>query len=186
MTNTRTILQTKATESFSPKSVTLFTAGWSPTALVLTLVQVLVSHSINLNLNSSGPTLSVMLAEKGHRMEIYDAIYAPDESIWKKQFDFITCSEVVEHLINPHEEIVKLWSCLKPGGHLPKLSNLTLKRRYFGNHDAVVGGKAKIPSVALQGRPYAHLLFFVTCVSMAFKGNPWKIRIFATWCYHIT
>lgn len=66
----------------------------------------------------SGPTpvMQMMLEEKGHRISIYDAFYASDETVFKKQYDFITASEVVEHLHHPMEELDRLWSCLSPDG----------------------------------------------------------------------
>jgi len=48
-----------------------------------------------------GPTLSVMFEEAGHTMTLYDRFYAPDETVFNKEYDFITTSEVVEHLSDP-------------------------------------------------------------------------------------
>ena len=63
-----------------------------------------------------GPTLSKMFEEVGHSMTIYDHFYARDPSVLEKQYDFITATEVVEHLHNPKKELDRLWACLKPGG----------------------------------------------------------------------
>jgi len=38
--------------------------------------------------------------------------------VFEKSYDFITTTEVIEHLHNPYEEILKLWKCLKPSGVL--------------------------------------------------------------------
>ena len=65
-----------------------------------------------------GPTLSVMFQEAGHLMEIYDPFYAPDHGVLGRKYDFITASEVVEHLHDPRAELDRLWGCLKPGGLL--------------------------------------------------------------------
>jgi hypothetical protein len=65
-----------------------------------------------------GPTLSVMFEESGHKMAIYDPIYAPDPSSLARQFDFVTASEVVEHFRSPADDLHRLWSCVKPGGLL--------------------------------------------------------------------
>ena len=65
-----------------------------------------------------GPTLNIMFEEQGHQMNIYDPFYADDESVFDETYDFITATEVVEHLFNPREELDRLWSCLRPGGHL--------------------------------------------------------------------
>jgi hypothetical protein len=65
-----------------------------------------------------GPTLSLMFEEQGHAMCIYDPFYAPDNSIFERRYDFITATEVVEHLHRPGFELDRLWSLLHPGGLL--------------------------------------------------------------------
>lgn len=65
-----------------------------------------------------GPALVSMLEEAGHTMEMYDLYYYPDGSVLQKQYDFVTATEVVEHLADPLGVIDKLWSLLKPGGVL--------------------------------------------------------------------
>lgn len=78
-----------------------------------------------------GPTLSVMFEEAGHIMDIYDPIYAPDKNVLKKQYDFVTASEVVEHLHNPAFELDLLWSILKPGGWFGIMTKLALDKEAF-------------------------------------------------------
>jgi cyclopropane fatty-acyl-phospholipid synthase-like methyltransferase len=65
-----------------------------------------------------GPTLNIMFEEQGHQMQIYDPFYADDESVFEETYDFITATEVVEHLFNPKEEFIRLWKCLRTGGFL--------------------------------------------------------------------
>lgn len=65
-----------------------------------------------------GPTLSVMLSEAGFPTAIYDPFYAPNPSVWEREYDFITASEVVEHLHRPMIDLQRLWNALKPGGWL--------------------------------------------------------------------
>lgn len=65
-----------------------------------------------------GPTLSIMLAEQGYRMAIHDPYYAPDRSVLAHRYDFITATEVFEHLAHPPREIERLIGCLRPGGWL--------------------------------------------------------------------
>ncbi|MCP4539370.1 MAG: class I SAM-dependent methyltransferase [Chloroflexi bacterium] len=78
-----------------------------------------------------GPTLSVMFKEIGHSMAIYDYYYAKDETVWEEQYDFITASEVVEHLRKPGEELERLWACLKINGLLGLMTKLVLDRQAF-------------------------------------------------------
>ncbi|TDO01488.1 class I SAM-dependent methyltransferase [Halomonas ventosae] len=65
-----------------------------------------------------GPTLSVMFEEAGHPMAIYDPFYAPDVSVLEQSYDFITASEVAEHLFAPGRELARLADLLSVGGWL--------------------------------------------------------------------
>jgi hypothetical protein len=65
-----------------------------------------------------GPTLSVMFEEQGCRMDLYDPYYAPDEAVFTRQYDFVTATEVVEHLYQPAKELDRLWSLIRLGGWL--------------------------------------------------------------------
>ena len=78
-----------------------------------------------------GPTLSVLFGEAGHDMGLYDTYYAPDPAAWTRQYDFITASEVVEHLRRPGMELARLWAHLKPGGILGLMTKLVLDRTAF-------------------------------------------------------
>lgn len=80
-----------------------------------------------------GPTLSVMFEEAGHSMEIYDPFYAPDLTLLKQKYDFITATEVVEHLHRPRQELDRLWSCLKPNGTLGIMTKRVIDREAFSN-----------------------------------------------------
>jgi Methyltransferase domain len=82
-------------------------------------------HSSGLDFGSGpGPTLSVMLAEAGHLVRLFDPFYALDTAVFDEQYDFITASEVVEHLHDPAFELQRLWDCLKPGGLLGVMTSL--------------------------------------------------------------
>lgn len=78
-----------------------------------------------------GPTLSVMFEEAGHSMELFDVFFANDPSVFNKQYDFITATEVLEHLHRPIEELERLWGCLKPGGWLGVMTKLARGREDF-------------------------------------------------------
>jgi 2-polyprenyl-3-methyl-5-hydroxy-6-metoxy-1,4-benzoquinol methylase len=78
-----------------------------------------------------GPTLSLMLAEAGHRVDHYDAFYADDRAVFGRRYDFITATEVVEHLHAPGEELQRLWDMLKPGGVLGLMTKLVIDAEAF-------------------------------------------------------
>ena len=89
-----------------------------------------ISHGLDFG-SGPGPTLSVMFEEAGHQMSLFDLFYAPDTQTLQKQYDFITASEVVEHLHNPAAEFALLWSVLKPGGWLGIMTKLALDKSAF-------------------------------------------------------
>ncbi len=78
-----------------------------------------------------GPTLSIMFEEAGHSMDIYDHFYAPNSAILDTQYDFITATEVVEHLYQPRQALDRLWAMLKPGGILGIMTQLVPNQEAF-------------------------------------------------------
>lgn len=89
-------------------------------------------HSQGLDFGSGpGPTLSVMFEEAGHKMSLFDPFYAADKGVLTKQYEFITASEVVEHLHDPARDLSLLWSLLKPGGCLGLMTKLALDKEAF-------------------------------------------------------
>jgi SAM-dependent methyltransferase len=79
----------------------------------------LAPHSNGLDFGSGpGPALPAMFREAGHRVTLYDPHYAPDNLVLADPYDFITLSEVAEHLAAPGVALDKLWQCLNPGGWL--------------------------------------------------------------------
>jgi len=78
-----------------------------------------------------GPTLSKMFEECGHRVNIFDSFYHHDQSVFELQYDFITATEVIEHLFHPLFELNRLWNCLKPGGYLGIMTKRPPGKRGF-------------------------------------------------------
>lgn len=72
-----------------------------------------------------GPTLSVMFEEAGHPMALYDPFYAPERGVLAANYDFITATEVVEHLAAPGRELASLVATLRPGGWLGLMTKRT-------------------------------------------------------------
>ncbi|SOB76333.1 Methyltransferase domain-containing protein [Marinobacter sp. LV10R510-11A] len=65
-----------------------------------------------------GPALAEMLRESRMDVALYDPFYYPEQSALSRQYDFITCTEVVEHLHRPAKVFNQLDGLLKPGGWL--------------------------------------------------------------------
>jgi len=79
-----------------------------------------------------GPTLSVMLEEIGHTVSLYDPFYASDAHALKIQYDFVTASEVLEHVRKPRETLDTLWGCVRPGGLLGIMTKQFQNLNMFG------------------------------------------------------
>lgn len=71
-----------------------------------------------------GPALSIMLREAGMAMADYDPCYAPDATLLAAQYDFVTCTEVVEHFRDPLAGWTQLASLVRPGGWLGVMTQL--------------------------------------------------------------
>jgi len=102
--------------------------------LVTPLLARLPNKSCGLDFGSGpGPTLSVMLEDQGHSMNVYDLYYARDEAVLGQSYDFITSTEVVEHLANPKLELERLWSLIEPGGYLGLMTKLVADQKSFSS-----------------------------------------------------
>ncbi|MGE0267524.1 MAG: methyltransferase domain-containing protein [Candidatus Omnitrophota bacterium] len=71
-----------------------------------------------------GPTVSVLLENKGFRMTNYDPVYFPDKNVLDKKYDFMTVTEVVEHFYNPRQEWLTFDRMLKPGSPIGLMTYL--------------------------------------------------------------
>ncbi len=71
-----------------------------------------------------GPTLYLLLQQGGHRVNNYDPYFAPDQTLLKRQYDFICSTEAIEHFYQPAVEW-QLWlDLLKPSGWLGLMTRL--------------------------------------------------------------
>ena len=80
----------------------------------------------------AAPALAAMLAEAGCEMALYDPQFAPDASVFEHSWDFITATEVLEHLHQPAVELERLWSLLRPGGWLAVMTRRVPELAEFG------------------------------------------------------
>lgn len=79
----------------------------------------LLPHSNGLDFGCGpGPALAAMLEEAGHQVALHDVFFHPNPEALEDKYDFITATEVLEHLQRPGDELEQLWQCLKPGGWL--------------------------------------------------------------------
>lgn len=80
-----------------------------------------------------GPTLSVMLEEMGYNMAIYDPYFAHEPTALERQYDFVTCTEAIEHFYTPAKEWGQLLDMVKPGGWLGLMTKLARDLDAFVN-----------------------------------------------------
>ncbi|MCP5171508.1 MAG: class I SAM-dependent methyltransferase [Pseudomonadales bacterium] len=102
--------------------------------LYLPMLELLPKNSLGLDFGSGpGPTLSIMFEEAGHRMALFDIFYAQDKTVLTRCYDFITATEVVEHLARPADIFTRLWGILKPGGWLGIMTKRVQNRAAFAH-----------------------------------------------------
>ncbi len=78
-----------------------------------------------------GPALAKMLEESGHTVSLFDPIFENEVSVLEKVYDFVTATEVVEHLHNPREEFRQISSLLRPGGILALMTRFRPAKESF-------------------------------------------------------
>ena len=71
-----------------------------------------------------GPALAAMIEEDGYTAALYDPIFHPDKSVLAHTYDFITCTETVEHFGTPRADFLRLHELLAPGGYLGIMTDI--------------------------------------------------------------
>ena len=80
-----------------------------------------------------GPLLAKMFREKGYEMNIFDLYYHYKPSVLAFHYDFVTMTEVIEHLKRPFEILVKLKSLLSEGGAIGIMTKLAKEESAFAS-----------------------------------------------------
>ncbi|MBS3963781.1 MAG: class I SAM-dependent methyltransferase [Methylomonas sp.] len=78
-----------------------------------------------------GPLLANMLRQQGHDLAVYDPMYADNPDVLSRNYDFITCTEVIEHFRQPAQAFEQIFQCLKPGGILGLMTKLVIDASAF-------------------------------------------------------
>lgn len=76
-----------------------------------------------------------ILKQKKYKIEAYDPFFSDDKEKLKKQYDYITCHEVIEHFHYPDKEFKALFKLLKPKGKLYCITNLFSEKQNFDTWD---------------------------------------------------
>lgn len=77
------------------------------------------------------PALAHILQEEGHQVALYDHFYFNDASVLQQSYDFITATEVIEHLHDPASVLQQLWNCLKPKAYLVIMTKRVIDQAAF-------------------------------------------------------
>lgn len=75
----------------------------------------------------SGPSSVVvhLLHKKSYQIKSYDPLFYNNSEILKQTYDFVVCTEVVEHFQNPIQEFLKILQLLNPQAHLYLKTEMT-------------------------------------------------------------
>lgn len=77
------------------------------------------------------PALAHGLQKAGLNVDVYDPYYYPNQDVLTKQYDVITCTEVIEHFNHPKSSLELLLSLLKPNGLLVIMTKLVINQERF-------------------------------------------------------
>ena len=84
-----------------------------------------------------GPALAQMMEEAGMKMSVYDPFFYPDTypgtPVLDQRYDFVTCTEVVEHLHHPAAVFRQIDGLLRPGGYLGVMTCFQTDDERFAN-----------------------------------------------------
>lgn len=62
--------------------------------------------------------LEFLLGQQGRKMDSYDLFFRPQQDMLKNRYDYLVCSETVEHFRTPRSEFELFAKLIKPGGKL--------------------------------------------------------------------
>lgn len=108
------------------------------------------------------PMLQEIAMERGYQMQIYDPFYAPNPSVLKQKYDFITSCEVVEHFHSPKESFSALVNQLKPEAFLGIMTSILYPNIEFSSWHYI--------------RDDTHVCFY-TPKTMLWIAENWNLQI---------
>lgn len=78
-----------------------------------------------------GPALAGIMQEAGFACANYDPFYFDDRELLNQQYDYITATEVFEHLHDPAEVMVQLAGMLNAGGTIAVMTEMVIAPERF-------------------------------------------------------
>jgi hypothetical protein len=79
------------------------------------------------------PTLADILKKDGFNVDVYDPFFFLNQNIFLKKYNFITCSEVVEHFFKPYEEFIKIDNLMTYNGWFGVMTSFLTEDKIFKN-----------------------------------------------------
>lgn len=70
------------------------------------------------------PVLQDIFRSAGKEMDVYDSFYFPEKNVFENKYDFITATEVIEHLHHPYNELSRIINMIHSGGYLGVMTRL--------------------------------------------------------------
>lgn len=100
--------------------------------LLTPMVQRLTPASVGMDYGCGpGPATAAIFAQNGIHIDLYDPIYASSFDAGDYHYDFVVCTEVVEHFRQPHQDWGQLRNCVKPGGLVGVMTKLVIDKERF-------------------------------------------------------
>lgn len=79
------------------------------------------------------PALARLLEAQGYHMAVYDPLFSPDTSVFNRTYDFVTCTEAIEHFHTPDKELTLLSGLVAPGGWLCIMTKRVIDQARFAS-----------------------------------------------------
>ena len=111
------------------------------------------------------PAIAHLLKEARYDVASYDIFYADHRELLNRQYDFVTASEVAEHLHTAHTTLQRIWTCIRSGGILGIMTGLRPRDIDFSDWYYI--------------RDPTHVIFFSTR-TMHWLAQYWGARIIYT------
>lgn len=102
------------------------------------------SNQIGLDYGAgTGPVITSLLEKEGYTLKLYDPFFHYYPNNLCKKYDYIICSEVLEHFHNPYDEFKNLTNMLNPKGSIFCMTSLydediNFENWYYKNDDTHV------------------------------------------------
>ncbi len=109
------------------------------------------------------PVLASILKQAGHSVSLYDPFFYPNQTVLQESYDFICCTEAIEHFHHPHTEL-NLWHrILKDHGWLAIMTKRVINQTRFANWH--------------YKNDLTHVSFFSNC-TFEFIASKWGYQVY--------